>query len=227
MNRTIAAIVLLVAATILGCTQGRLLIDSLGTDRGRWGSPAFSTPSFSGDGDNYAQMAREIARELDSQIVPRMGIAGNRNAYYVAVTVPASLHSLDKTSALARLMAQEIAGGFVALGYSVQELRKGREILFDQKQGELYLTRNTRALARPDVAATLVVVCTFSPTPGGIRFSIECLDARNNNMVAMASRTVSTGPESDAAFGGAPRSNGLSPSVVTTQGVRPMDFNIR
>jgi hypothetical protein len=227
MNRTIAAIILLAAAATLGCSEGRLLVDSLGFNRGRWESPVTNFSSSSDDGDNYAQMAREIARELDSQIVPRMGIIGNRNAYYVAVTVPASLHSLDKTSALARLMAQEIANGLVALGYTVQEMRKGREILIDQKQGELYLTRNTRGLARQDVAATLVIVGTFSPAPGGTRFSIECLDARNNNMVAMSSRTVSAGAGSDAAFGGAPRNNGLAPTVVTTQGLRSMDFNIR
>jgi len=222
MNRSLAFILLLASALASSCgyTGG-------GGGQNRWASPLISFPSFSEDGDNYSRMAREIARELDSQIVPRMGIVGNRNAYYVAVTVPENLHTMDKSSAMARLMAQEIANGLVALGYNVQDMRKGREILFDQKQGELYLTRNTRGLARPDVAATLVVVGTFSPAPGGTRFSIECLDARNNNMVAMASRTVSAGPGSDTAFGGEPQNSGLSPSVITTRGLRPMDYKLQ
>ena len=197
MNRALAALLLSAATLAWGC----------GTPAGqyRWGSPLISFPTFSEDGCDYAQMAREIARELDAQIVPRMGIVGNRNAYYVAVTVPADLHNLDKASALARVMSQEIAGNLVVLGYNVQEMRKGREIRFDRKQGELYLTRNVRDLARPDVSATLVVVGAYSPAPGGTRFSIECLDARNNNLVASAARPVSAGPGSDAAFGGARR----------------------
>jgi len=217
MNRAIAAIFLFAAALTFGCGCG---------SQSRWASPLISFPSLSDEGDNYAAMARELARELDSQIVPRMGIIGNRNAYYVAVTVPASLHALDRSSAMARLMAQEIANGLVALGYNVQEMRKSRDILFDRKQGELFLTRDVRDLARKDVAATLVVVGTFSAAPGGTRFSIECLDARNNNVVAMASRTVSVGPDADDLFGGTRKSNGLTPSVVSNQGLRPMDFNL-
>ncbi|MBF0480388.1 MAG: hypothetical protein HQK81_02525 [Desulfovibrionaceae bacterium] len=214
MNRVATALLLIAAALTGGCGN-------------RWSSPLINFPSFSEDGDNYAQMAKEIVRELDGQIAPRMGIAGNRNAYNVAVTVPANLHSLDKSSALARVMAQEIASNLVALGYNVQEMRKGREILFDRTQGALYLTGNVRGLARPDVAATLVVVGSFSPAPGGTRFSIECLDARNNNTVAMASRTVSAGPGADDSFGGARPGNGLTPSVVTTQGkLTTRDFKL-
>jgi hypothetical protein len=213
MRRPLALICIVAALAASGCGS-----------QGRWEAPYINFPSFSSEGANYSQMAREIARDLDAQIVPRMGISGNRNAYYVAVTVPSNLHALENSSALSRVMAQEIASALSEIGYNVQEMRKSRDIVFDRAKGELYLTRNVNALARRDVSATLVVAGTYSAAPGGTRFSVECLDARNNNVVAMAARTVSAAPDQDTLFGGVAPGNGLTPSVVTTQGINRKNY---
>ena len=87
---------------------------------------------------------------------------------------------------MARLFAQELASAFVARGYNVQEIRKASDIIFNRREGEFALTRDRRALANNRATATLLVVGTYTQTPSGVRYNIEVVEARNNNIVAMA-----------------------------------------
>ncbi len=152
----------------------------------------------------YPEVAMSLAADLDRQAAPRLGIGlpdNSRGLYWVVVTVPADAGNLGASSGLGRLMAQEVATALVARGYNVQEIRKASEIAFSRGQGEFILTRDTRALARRQVTATLVVAGTYTVLPGEVRFTLEILDARNADIVAMTSQSLALTPEVAALLG--------------------------
>jgi len=166
---------------------------------------------------SFPEVAMDIAADLDRQMAPRLGIGGPRNSrglYWVAVTVPSSLDNLAATSSLGRLMGQELASAFVSRGYNVQELRKTREIVFSP-EGEFMLSRDVNALATKRVLSTLVVAGTYTPTAVGVRFNVEVINAANNNIVAMSSRTLPYSPSVGMLLGGVGGSF-VTPTVATT-----------
>lgn len=165
----------------------------------------------------YPDVAMAMASDLDRQLGPRLGMGGpgnSRGLYWVVVTTPAELSDLERASPLARLFGQELSSALVALGYNVQEIRKAGDIIFSRGQGEFTLTRDTRALAASRATATLVVAGTYVVTPGGVRFNIEVIDARNNNIVAMSSRTLPMDATVGALAGGG--ASYVAPTVATT-----------
>jgi len=165
----------------------------------------------------YPEVAMALADDLDRQAAPRLGIGfpdNSRGLYWVVVTVPADSADLGTSSGLGRLMAEELSSALVARGYNVQEIRKASEIVFDRSQGEFILTRDTRALARRHVAATLVVAATYTVLSGEVRFNVEIMDARNNNIVAKSSRSLARTREVAELLGRGGMS-GVAPTVST------------
>lgn len=172
----------------------------------------------------YPEVAMALADDLDRQAAPRLGIGfpeNSRGLYWVVVTVPADADNLEASSGLGRLMAQELSCALVARGYNVQEIRKASEIAFDRTQGEFILTRDTRALARRHVTATLVVAATYTVLPGEVRFNVEVMDARNNDIVAMSSRSLAKTQEVAALLG----RSGLAAVVPTVSTVDTASFH--
>ncbi|MFU2210545.1 FlgO family outer membrane protein [Solidesulfovibrio sp. C21] len=165
----------------------------------------------------YPDVAMALAADLDRQLVPRLGMYtrdNSRGLYWVVITTPADLGDLERASPLSRLIGQELSTAFVALGYNVQEIRKASDIIFSRRQGEFSLTRDVRALATSRATATLVVAGTYVVTPGGVRFAIEVVDARNNNIVAAANRTLPMDATVGTLAGGG--ANYGAPTVSTT-----------
>lgn len=170
----------------------------------------------------YSDVAMAMVADLDHQLVPRLGMytaQNSRGLYWVVVTTPANLGHLQTASPLARLFGQELASSFVGYGYNVQEIRRASDIIFSRGQGEFTLTRNAHALANSRAMATLIVAGTYTVTPAGVRYNIEVVDARNNNVVAMTSRTVPM----NATVAALSRDDGLAmvaPTVSTTDSTR-------
>lgn len=165
----------------------------------------------------YPDVAMALASDLDRQLVPRLGMYtrdNSRGLYWVVITTPADLSDLTRASALSRLVGQELFTAFVALGYNVQEIRKTSDIVFSRGQGEFALSRDVRALATGRATATLVVAGTYVMTPGGVRFAIEVIDARNNNVIAAANRTLPMDATVGALSGGGAAF--VTPTVSTT-----------
>jgi hypothetical protein len=187
----------------------------------------FIMGAHSGSGKNapppqYPDVAMAIVADLDRQLVPRLGMYASNNSrglYWVVVTTPAELSELGHASPLARLFGQELSCALVALGYNVQEIRKTSDIVFNRQEGEFTLSRDTRALATKRATATLVVAGTYAVTPGGVRFNIEVIDARNNNIVAASSHTLPMDANVGALTG-----NGASQVVPTVSTTDPETF---
>lgn len=177
-------------------------------------APAFPGPPAS---QSYPEVAMAIAADLDRQLGPRLGMGGPQNSrglYWLVVTVPSALDNLAVSSPLGRLMGQELSSAFVAKGYNVQELRKTREVVFSP-QGEFMLSRDVNALATKRVLSTLVLVGTYTPTAVGVRFNVEVINAVNNNIVAMSSRTLPYSASVGMLLGG-PVVSGAQATVTTT-----------
>ncbi|WP_051261857.1 FlgO family outer membrane protein [Desulfovibrio inopinatus] len=170
----------------------------------------------------YWQVAQSLARDLDSQIARRMLLGGDnsRGLYWVVVTVPVNLNDLTQTSPLGRLMAQEVGSALVQLGYNVQEIRKGSDIVFNPKQGEFILTRDVNQLLNRGATSTLVVAGTYTQTSQGVRFNMEVLNAWNNNVIAASSRTQAYTPAVASLIGDG--GGGVVPSVRTRPDYRTL-----
>ena len=96
----------------------------------------------------------------------------------------------------------------------MQEIRKTSEVVFDKSQGEFMLSRDTKALATRRFQGTLIVTGTYVPSPYGVRFNVEVMDARNNDVLAKSSRTMPMStPVAYLHYSG--DGNAVCPSVAT------------
>lgn len=142
------------------------------------------------------ETARELAAELDAQIVERLQLVeGPAKGLVLMITTPANLDDLEQSSPLARLFAEELASWFVQAGYRVQDIRKGKVVLFAPKTGELLLTRDMQLLPETQLASTLIMAGTFTETTRNVRFNIKLIHAPDNEVLAMSSRTLAMSPE--------------------------------
>jgi hypothetical protein len=169
------------------------------------------------------QAASAVGREMDRQVVSRMGQpqAGAENIS-LCVTTPVDNNTLESSNPLARQMQEEIARWFVQAGYTVQEIRKGADLLFEPGTGEMLLTRKDRLLASRNVTSLAIVAGTYTVTPKNVRFNIRLVRTKNREILAMSTVTVPMNREvaalvhnggaiGPAGFTGTP----IEPTVVT------------
>ncbi|NJB66955.1 hypothetical protein GGQ74_000595 [Desulfobaculum xiamenense] len=136
-------------------------------------------------------MADSIAASLDAQLVERLGLdEGPARGTTLIVTTPASLDDLEQSSPLARLLGEEMAGWFVRSGYSVQDVRKGKNILLKPGRGELLLTRDVQLADNRFVKSAVLLTGTYTQTSRNVRFNIRLIHAPSNEVLAMASATL-------------------------------------
>jgi hypothetical protein len=168
-----------------------------------------------------------IAEELDTQLANRLDLPETPvKGRSLIVTTPVNLNNLDRTSPLARQLAEEMTTWFVRSGYRVQEIRKGKNILFEPLSGETLLTRRVRLLDEGNVQSALILAGTYIVTTKNVRFSIRLIHAPTNEVLAMSSRTLPVSAEMYelmAEHSGGPGGSGralsaLRPSVGTRLG---------
>ncbi len=163
-------------------------------------------------------VAFKMAEMLDAQLVERLNlIEGPAKGYTLIVTTPVDLNNLEDSSPLARQMGEELALWFVQSGYKVQEIRKGRTVLFEPGTGELLLTRRSQLLANENVRSAIIMASTFSQTPRAVRFNVRLIHAASNEVLAMSSQTLRLNAElrtlvAENGYGGRTR---IAPSVGT------------
>lgn len=163
------------------------------------------------------EAADVIAKELDRQIIERIpGGEQNRRNMTIAVTVPVSLGNLDASSPLARQMSEEISFRLIAAGYRVQEIRKGRDIVFRPETGELLLTRQVEQLASTSVTSVGILAGTYTVTRDSVRFNVRIIHTAGNEIMAMGTATVPVTRELQPLVADAQRaSTAVVPSVGT------------
>lgn len=170
----------------------------------------------------YPQAAQAIAMDLDAQLAARLGFgsSSSRGLQWVVITTPTDINAMGQATPLSRMMAEQLGLAMTAQGYYVQEIRKTSEVVFNKAQGEFMLSRDVRELATKKFQGTLIVSGTYVATPYGVRFNIEVMDARNNDVLAKSSQvlpmsaTVAYLQQAPAQ----PGASNIRPSVVTTPG---------
>lgn len=140
----------------------------------------------------YPEAARAMADDLDMQLAPRLGFdhTTTRGLQWLVVTTPGDINNLGQAAPLSRMMAEQLGSAMTAKGYYVQEIRKTCEVVFNRTQGEFMLSRDARELSTRQFQSTLVMTGTYSAMPSGVRFNIEVVDARNNDVLAKTSRVI-------------------------------------
>ncbi len=133
-----------------------------------------------------SQAAAQMVGEMSGQINDRFAIDG----LSVVVTTPVEITSLDRSSALARQLQEELTRCLVSAGYRVQELRKGQQILMRAEQGEFLLTRKQSQLAKKSVKSNLALVGTYAQSGQAVRFNLRLIDTVSGEIYAMSSATV-------------------------------------
>lgn len=141
-------------------------------------------------------LGQHLAGTLDAQLAVRLGLAqGPAEGVPLVVTVPVDLENLEASSPVARLLAEEMTSWFVAQGYRVQEIRKGKNILMDPGLGETVLTRDAALLHSRYQNSAVLLVGTYTETMENIRFTIRLLNTITGEVLAMANNTLRLTPE--------------------------------
>lgn len=142
-------------------------------------------------------LAITLGETLDAQLVERLGLLeGPAKGYSLIITTPVDLNNLERTSPLARQMGEELSLWFVSSGYRLQEIRKGRTVLFEPGAGEMLLTRRTKLLGNENIRSSLIMATTYSQTLNNVRFNVRLIHAATNEVLAMASQTLRLNTES-------------------------------
>lgn len=154
--------------------------------------------------------ADSMAEAIDGQILEHFNIeqpgifaadkeknraVGVRRALTISCTSAVDLNDLETSSTIGRQISEEMARWFVQAGYKVQDIRKGRDVYFDARGGERVLTRDVRKLFSPGVRTEAVLAGTYVVTPEQVRFTMRLLHAPSNEILAMATATVSITPD--------------------------------
>lgn len=151
----------------------------------------------------------QMARKLGQDAPPAKGIS-------IMVTTPVDLGDLEGANPLSRQMAEEMARWFVQSGYRVQEIRKGRTILFQPETGELLLTRKTELLGTQNVSSVAILAGTYTITPKSVRFNMRLIHTPTNEVLAMGTATVPVSEELRPLLVDASRNRTIQPSVGTS-----------
>lgn len=163
--------------------------------------------------------AQGVAGQLDAQLAERLQLLeGPADGTSLILTTPVDLSDLEKSSPLARLMAEELAAWFVQSGYRVREVRKTRNILLAPGSGELSLSRDLRFVDSRHIQSAVLLTGTYTQTSKHVRFNIRLIHAASSEVLAMASSTIQITPETAELLDPESRRRAASvrPSVMTS-----------
>lgn len=171
-------------------------------------------------GATVPQAASAAGREMDRQLVQKLQ-QGSPPAKGVSlsITTPTNINNLESSCTLARQMQEEISRWFVQAGYSVVELRKGRDVLFEPQTGEMLLTRKNRLLGSHNVNSTAIVTGTYTIAPGHVRFNIRMICTNSRQTLAMSTVTLPMNKEIRALARSGGKSGGCGGSAGSGYGL--------
>lgn len=180
-----------------------------------------AAPQFRASAATVPQVASAMGREMDRQLSKRLGLGeGAVKGLSLCITTPTDINNLEASNPLARQMQEEIARWFVQAGYPVQEIRKGKQVLFEPYTGEMLLTREEDLLGSLKVTSQAIVTGTYTVTPDNVRFNINVVRTCNREVLAMSTLSVPMTREVAALVGGTASGSGwmgmpIEPTVIT------------
>lgn len=130
---------------------------------------------------------QKMAAEINAQM---SYVADSAAGLSIVVTTPQDLNNLETSNPLGRQLQEEMAYLLTRSGYRVQEIRKGKYVVFDKEQGEFLLTRDTDLLQSTRFNANLILVGTYTVGPKSVRVNMKVLHAPSREVLASSSATI-------------------------------------
>lgn len=134
--------------------------------------------------------AQNIVQSMDKQLLVLLGEQYSRKGLRIVITVPVNLNDFDKSNALARQVAEELANELKTKGYRVAEIRRGKHIEITPKKGEFLLSRHKDELLNLPVNAELILAGTYTVTEKSVRYNCRLLQAGSHEVIASGNGTV-------------------------------------
>ena len=107
----------------------------------------------------------------------------------VVVTTFVDLNNLNKSSIFGRVLAEEVLNELHHAGFTVSEIRKGKDIFIRQELGELILSRNAReVLGRSNARA--ILAGTYVATEKSIIVNARLIDINSPLILSSSSYTL-------------------------------------
>lgn len=183
--------------------------------------------AFWGDG-SVPKAANSIGEQLDAQLLRRFenkeegSSSGSqsrretRSRFTVMSTVAVDINNLQATCPLGRQISEEISRWLSSQGYRMQEIRKGKDIYFQPKQGEMVLTRNTHLLASRTATAELILAGTYVISTEQVRITMRLMETNGHQVVGIGTATIPITNDVRALLTNATGGSGLvAPSIST------------
>jgi hypothetical protein len=163
------------------------------------------------------EAAASMSREMDAQLALRFGAAGKNIS--IIVTTPVDINNFEESCVIARQIQEYLSYWLVQAGYGVQEIRKGKAILFRKDTGELLLTRDRELVARKQVGSVLILVGTYTLTSKTIIFNVRLMQTGGQEVYAMSSVSIPVTKETRAmlSMGANASSSGSGHSYVSIE----------
>ena len=169
---------------------------------------------------NIPSAADCIAKQMDEQLLARFGGDEDKDITLSRIlimgTTPANINNLNQAMPLARQMTEEISRWLVNAGYRYEEMRKGKDIRFDERTGEFILTRKVPRLEKDAGYGQAVLAGTYVISGNQVRFSMSLISTQGNEVFAKGTATVSITPDIMPLLKqNQPAGSGKVPSVYT------------
>ncbi len=186
--------------------------------------------AFFGGGSKYGpKAANSIAKQIDQQLMARGGLQDGalskdklkarrkvvRRQITIVGTTPVNLNDLKVSNALARQMTEEVMRWLANAGYQVREIRKGRDLRFQEGVGEMLLTRKRSELDRTTSTSVAVLTGTYVISPEQVRFTMRLLHTPTNDVLGIGTATVPITPDVPPLLRENRRPQRIMPSVGT------------
>jgi hypothetical protein len=113
------------------------------------------------------------------------------------ITTIADLDDLEESTALGRLISEQLAVRFAQRGYTVLEPKLGHYLMLRTHTGELVLSRETRDFLLTQQVNT-VVTGTYAIGKDTVYITLKMLDAKESQVIASYAYTLPIGPNTYA-----------------------------
>ncbi len=108
-----------------------------------------------------------------------------------------NINDLENSSALGRIISEQVASRFSQQGFTMIELRLRDNVFIRQRAGEFMLSREVRNLSQAH-NATAVVVGTYAVGRRSVYVSTRLIRAADNLMLASFDYSLPLGPDTRA-----------------------------
>lgn len=107
----------------------------------------------------------------------------------VVVTTFVDLNNLNKSSIFGRVLAEEVLNELHQAGFTVSEIRKGKDIFIRQELGELILSRDAREVLSK-FSARAILAGTYVATEKSIIINARLIDINSPLILSSCSYTL-------------------------------------